>query len=179
MNMTKPTKTFFSTIAVCIVIAFASVASVNASDNDVALDAPKEHKGHQHQENKHKGHQHQENKHKGHKQKMKRMDKALSLSEEQQVQIKAIKTQAKEQHQILQASMQEFKIEEKKLLQTEKFDEQAFNTLHDTYQPIFKQLALIRVKDKHAIFNVLTTEQQEKWLKMIDHKKGQTKKRRG
>ena len=85
MNMTKPTKTFFSTIAVCIVIAFASVASVNASDNDVALDAPKEHKGHQHQENKHKGH----------KQKMKRMDKALSLSEEQQVQIKAIKTQLK------------------------------------------------------------------------------------
>jgi len=53
--MTKPTKTFFSTIAVCIVIAFASVASVNASDNDVALDAPKEHKGHQHQENKHTG----------------------------------------------------------------------------------------------------------------------------
>lgn len=168
MNMTKPTKTIFSTIAVCIVIAFASVASVNASDNDI-LYGPKEHKGHQHQENKHKGH----------KQKMKRMVKALSLSEEQQVQIKAIKTQAKEQHQILQASMQEFKIEENKLLQTEKFDEQAFNTLHDTYQPIFKQLALIRVKDKHAIFNVLTTEQQEKWLKMIDHKKGQTKKRRG
>lgn len=168
MNMTKPTKTIFSTIAVCIVIVFASVASVNASDNDV-LYAPKEHKGHQHQENKHKGH----------KQKMKRMVKALSLSEEQQVQIKAIKTQAKEQHQILQASMQEFKIEEKKLLQTEKFDEQAFNTLHDTYQPIFKQLALIRVEYKHAIFNVLTTEQQEKWLKMIDHKKGQTKKRRG
>ena len=169
MNMTKPTKTFFSTIAVCIVIAFASVASVNASDNDVALDAPKEHKGHQHQENKHKEH----------KQKMKRMDKALSLSEEQQVQIKAIKTQAKEQHQILQASMQEFKIAEKKLLQTKKFDEQAFNTLYDTYQPIFKQLALIRVKDKHAVFNVLTTEQQDKWLKMIEHKKGQTKKRRG
>lgn len=169
MNMTKPTKTIFSTIAVCIVIAFASVASVNASDNDIALDTPKEHKGHQHQENKHKGH----------KQKMKRMAKALSLSEDQQVQIKAIKTQAKEQHQILQASMQEFKIEEKKLLQTEKFDEQAFNTLHDTYQPIFKQLALIRVKDKHAVFNVLTTEQQEKWLKMIEHKKGQTKKRRG
>jgi len=169
MNMTKPTKTIFSTIVVCIAIVFASVASVNASDNDIALDAPKEHKGHQHQENKHKVH----------KQKMKRMVKALSLSEEQQVQIKVIKTQAKEQHQILQASMQEFKIEEKKLLQTEKFDEQAFNTLHDTYQPIFKQLALIRVKDKHAIFNVLTTEQQEKWLKMIDHKKGQTKKRRG
>lgn len=169
MNMTKPTKTIFSTIAVCIVIAFASVASVNASDNDITLDTPKEHKGHQHQENKHKGH----------KQKMKRMAKALSLSEDQQVQIKAIKTQAKEQHQILQASMQEFKIEEKKLLQTEKFDEQAFNTLHDTYQPIFKQLALIRVKDKHAVFNVLTTEQQEKWLKMIEHKKGQTKKRRG
>lgn len=166
MNMTKPTKTIFSTIAVCIVIAFASV---NASANDIALDAPRDHKGHQHQENKHKGH----------KQKMKRMVKALSLTEEQQVQIKTIKAQEKEQHQSLRTSMEQFKTAEKKLLETEKFDEQAFNALHDTYQPTFKQLALIRVKGKHAIFNVLTTEQQEKWLKIIEHKKGHSKKARG
>ncbi|WP_114326935.1 Spy/CpxP family protein refolding chaperone [Candidatus Colwellia aromaticivorans] len=166
MKMAKPMKTIFSTAAVCIVIAFVSVASVNASDNDIALDAPRDHKEHKHQEQKHK---------------MKRMAKALLLSEEQQVEIKAIKTQAKEQHQTLRASMKEFKVAEKKLLRTATFDEQAYSALHDAYQPIFAQLALIRVKAKHAVFNVLTTEQQEKWLKIMEHKKdkGNAKKRHG
>lgn len=157
MNMTKPTKTIFSTAAICIVIAFASVASVNASNNDMTYDSQREHQKHQHQGNKHE---------------MKRMTKALSLSEQQQVQIKAIKTKAKEQHQVLRASMKEFKLAEKKLVQTEKFDEQAFSALREAYQPIFAQSALIRVKTKHAVFNVLTTEQQDKWLKIIEHKKG-------
>jgi Spy/CpxP family protein refolding chaperone len=95
MNMTKLTKTIFSTTAVCMVIAFASVASVasvNASDNDIAFDSPRGH---------------------GHKHHMKRMVKDLSLSEEQQVDIRAIKTQAKEQHQILRVSMKKFKMAEK------------------------------------------------------------------
>jgi Spy/CpxP family protein refolding chaperone len=80
MKMTKSTKTIFSTIAVCIVIAFTSVASVNASDNDIAFDAPRGH---------------------GHKHQMKHMAKILSLSDQQKVEIRAIKVQAKEQHQML------------------------------------------------------------------------------
>jgi len=159
MNMTKPMKTIFSTAAVCIVIAFVSVASVNASDNDIALDAPIEHQG-----NKHK---------------MKRMAKALSLSEQQQVQIKAIKQQVKEQHKALRESMTQFKEEEKKLLQTKSFNEDAYSALYEAYQPIFAQIALIRVKNRHAVFNVLTEEQQEKWLKMTKHHKRNTKKARG
>jgi Spy/CpxP family protein refolding chaperone len=161
--MTKPMKTIFSTAAVCIVIAFASVASVNASDNDINFDAPRDHKEHKHQGSKHK---------------MKRMAKALSLSEEQKVEIKAIKSQAKEQHQTLHASMKEFKIAERNLLHTATFDEQSYSALQDTYQPVFAQLALIRAKAKHAVFNVLTTEQQVKWLKMIEHRKEKTKKMR-
>lgn len=155
MNMTKPTKTIFSTAAICIVIAFASVASVNASNNDMTYDSQREYQKHQ-----------------GSKHKIKRMTKALSLSEQQQVQIKAIKTQAKEQHQVLRESMKEFKVAEKKLVQTETFDEQAFSALREAYQPIFAQSALIRAKTKHAVFNVLTTEQQDKWQKIIEHKKG-------
>lgn len=160
MNMTKSTKTLFSTVAICLVIAFASVASVNASDNDIALDTSRDYQGH---------------KSKGSKHNMKRMDKALSLSEQQQVQIKAIKTQAREQRQALRASMKEFKIAERKIMQTKSFDEKAFNALHDLYQPTFTQLALIKVKSKHAVFNVLTTEQQEKWLKIIERKKNKRK----
>jgi protein CpxP len=160
MNMTKPMKTIVSTAAVCIVIAFASVTTVNAADNDILFDSPREVKGH---------------KHKGHKQMMKRMAKALSLSEEQKAEIKVIKTQAKEQHQTLRTSMKEFKVAEKKLVQAETFDEQAFSALHDTYQPVLKQLALIRVKTKQAIFNVLNTEQQEKWQAMAKHHKGKGK----
>jgi Spy/CpxP family protein refolding chaperone len=35
------------------------------------------------------------------------------------------------------------------------------------------------VKTKHAIFNVLTAEQQVKWLKTIEYHKGHGKKMRG
>lgn len=159
MNMTKPTKTILSTVAVCIVIAFASIASVNASDNDIAANAPIEHQGKKH--------------------KMKRMTKALSLSEQQQVQIKAIKKQAKEKSHTLRVSMKQFKIAEKKLLQTKSFNDDAYSDLYEVYQPIFAQIALIRVKSRHAVFNVLTEEQQEKWLKMTKYHKRNTKKTRG
>ena len=158
MKMTQPTKTIFSTIAICIVIAFASIAAVNASENDTAFDSPKGY---------------------GHKNHMQRMTKHLSLNEEQQIEIRAIKTQAKEQHQILRVSMKKFKIAEKKLLQTEVFDEQGFNALYEAYQPIFKELALIRVKSKQAVFNVLTADQQVKWLKIVEHKKEHAKKKCG
>ena len=150
MSITKPTKTIFSTIAVCIAIAFASIASVNASDNDMAFDSPRGH---------------------GHKHHMQRMTRHLSLSEAQQVEIRAIKIQAKEQYQILRVSMKKFKMAEKKLLQTEAFDEQAFNALYEAYQPIFKELALIKVKSKQAVFNILTAEQQVTWLKKMQHKR--------
>ena len=83
----------------------------------------------------------------------------------------AIKIQAKEQHQILRVSMKKFKIAEKKLLQAEEFDEQGFNALYEAYQPVFKELALIRVESKQAVFNVLTAEQQLTWLKKRQHKR--------
>lgn len=159
MNISKSTKFFFSTVAVCVVIAFTNITSAVASGDDIAFDMPQEHK-----ENKHK---------------MKRMVKALLLSEEQQVQIKAIKRQAREQHQMVSSSIKEFKAAEKELLQAEALDEQAFSALHETYQPVFAQLALLKVKTKHAIFNVLTTDQQEKWLKIVRHHKGKAKKGRG
>ena len=157
MNISKPVKTIVSTAALCCVIAFTSVASVNASD--LVFDGDR-----QHHVSKHK---------------LKRLAKMLSLSEEQQTQIKAIKAQAKEQHQGLRESMKQFKAKEKELLQAKLFDEKAYGDLHDAYQPIFTQRALMRVKTKHAIFNVLTPVQQEKWLETLEHHKGRGKKKCG
>lgn len=151
MNITKPMKTIASISTLCVVIAFSSLSSANASGVDVAFDSPQ-----QYQRSKHM---------------MKRMIKTLSLSEQQQVQIKAVKTQAKEQSETLRDSMKQFKGAEKLLLQAESFDEQAFTALHAAYQQTFAQMALTRARTRHAIFNVLTTEQQEKWLQTMKKRK--------
>ena len=154
MNIIKPVKTIVSISSVCAVLAFSSMSGAYAADNDFTLDGP----GH-HQKGKHM---------------MQRMIKKLSLSEQQQVQVKAIKTKAKEQHEVLRASLKKFKEAEKPLLQAETFDEQAYIALHTSYQEAFAQMALTRAKTKHAIFNVLTTKQQEKWLKIMEKRKGRS-----
>lgn len=151
MNIIKPVKTIVSISAVCAALAFTSMSGAYASSNDFALDG----QGY-HQKGKHM---------------MKRMTKALSLTESQQTQIKAIKTQAKEQHDVLRESMKKFKEAEKPLLQAETFDEQAYVALHTSYQDTFAQMALTRAKTKHAIFNVLTAEQQAKWISKMDKRK--------
>lgn len=154
MNIIKPVKTIVSISSVCAVLAFSSMSGVYAADNDFTLDGPEHH-----QKGKHM---------------MQRMIKKLSLSEQQQVQVKAIKTKAKEQHEVLRASLKKFKEAEKPLLQAETFDEQAYIALHTSYQEAFAQMALTRAKTKHAIFNVLTTKQQEKWLKIMEKRKGRS-----
>jgi Spy/CpxP family protein refolding chaperone len=159
MNMTKSMKTIFSTVAVCTAITFASIATVNASDEGV--EAVSSHQ--------------QEHKHRGHRNEMKRMAKFLSLSEDQKVKINAIKTKSRDQHQPLNASMKAFKIAEKNLLTAKTFDEKAFSSLQSEYQPTLTKLALIRAKSKQALFNVLNKEQQDKWLKMMEGHRGDKK----
>ena len=159
MKMAKSNKTIFSVVAICIAIVFASVASVNAPNSEMAFDTSVDHQRGMH--------------------KVKRMAKALSLSKQQRVQIKEITRQAKEEHQSLRVSMKQFKNSEKKLFQTTTFNEKSFSDLYEAYQPTFAQVALTKVKIKHAIFNVLTEDQQIKWLKMMEHHKGNTNKGRG
>ena len=163
MNIVKPVKNLVSVSILCTVIALSSIASVYASNDDMSLDAPK----------------HMQLNGDRAERMMNRMIRALSLSDQQQVQIVAIKAQAKEQHNVLRDSMKKFKEEEKTLLQAQAFDEQAYTALHGAYQPVFVQMALIRAKTKHAIFNVLTTAQQEKWLRIMGNRKEKFKKKRG
>lgn len=168
MNIIKSVTTLASISALCSVMAFSSIASanaagVNAADSDVAFDSPRHHQ---------RGGDYRDHM-------MKRMIKKLSLSEQQQVQIQAIKVQAKEQHETLRAAMKKFKGEEKTLLQAQAFDEQAYTALYAAYQPTFAQMALSRAQTKHAVFNVLTTKQQEKWLKVMENRKERFNKKRG
>ena len=156
MNIIKLIKAIVSISSVCAVLAFSSMSSANSSGDDVAFDSSQHHHKSKHM--------------------MKWMSKMLSLSEQQRVQIKAVKTQAKEQSETLRDSMKQFKGAEKLLLQAEVFDEHAFIALHATYQQTFVQMALTRAKTKHAIFNVLTTEQQGKWLKTMEKRKDRIKK---
>ena len=157
MNIIKPVKTIVSISAVCAALAFSSMSGAFASDNGFAFDG----QGH-HQKGKHM---------------MKKMVKALSLTDEQQVQIKALKTQAKEQHAVYRESMTKFKDAEKALVQAESFDEQAYATLHASYQDTFAQMALSRAKTKNAMFSVLTTEQQEKWQTIMEERKAKRSKK--
>lgn len=159
MNITKPTKAVIASVTICVVMAFTSANYVNAAGNDMVFDTAKEHRGVKH--------------------KIKRMAKALSLSEEQLVKIKAIKEDALEQNKVLRESMKQFNSEEKKLIQAATFDEHAYNALRDAYQSTFNQIALVRSKNKHKIFNMLTAEQQEKWLKMAKRHERNASKMRG
>ncbi|GAA6173817.1 hypothetical protein NBRC116592_34870 [Colwellia sp. KU-HH00111] len=163
MNLIKPMKTIATTSALCAVIALSSISSVNAASGGNTFDSPR-----YHQRGGDFGAKMQ-----------KRMIKKLDLSAEQQVQIDALKAQAKEQNQILRESMKKFKTEEKALLQAEAFDEQAYLALHAAYQSTFAQKALTKAKTKHAIFNVLTTEQQQQWLQLMEKRKAKMNNKRG
>ena len=163
MNSIKSVTHLASISALCTVMAFSSIASANVADSDIAFDSPRHHQ---------RGGDYRDHM-------MKRMIKKLSLSEQQQVQIQAIKTQARAQHETLRASMKKFKGEEKTLLQTQTFDEQAYTALYAAYQPTFAQMALLRAQTKHAVFNALTIQQQEKWLKVLGNRKERFNKKRG
>lgn len=107
---------------------------------------------------------------------MKKMVKVLGLNEQQQTEIKQIKVQAREQHSALFESIKLYRNEQASLIHADVFDEQAFIVLHAAYQPSFAQAVLNRAKTKHAIFKVLTVEQQDKWQLFLARKKNGRKK---
>jgi protein CpxP len=108
---------------------------------------------------------------------MKKMARYLGLSDVQKSQIKAIKAQGREQQELLRVELKQFKEAEKALINIdiETLDEEAYIALYASYQETFAQVALAKAKTKNALFNVLTTEQQEKWLSKMEGRKGKMK----
>jgi len=96
--------------------------------------------------------------------KMRRMARHLELDETQISEIKAIFLAARDENSELRENMKAFKEEMKTLLAAETFDEEAFAELQAKYQESFEQKGLLRAKTKHAVIQVFTEEQKEKWL---------------
>ena len=105
-----------------------------------------------------------------------KMAKFLRLSDDQKTQMKSISQSAKNEAGELRELLTTYKEQVKLFFATESFDEAAFANLHAEYQANFAQLALLRAKTKHAIFNVLTTEQQEKWEEKMEERKEKGKR---
>ena len=102
---------------------------------------------------------------------LKKMAHKLDLSDAQVEQIKQIREQNKEDMVSLRDTMKTFKEQVKTEQTGSDFDEAAFATTYAQYQDSFEKMALLRAKMAHAIVNVLTPEQQEKWQTMKEKRK--------
>jgi len=98
--------------------------------------------------------------------KLAKLSRKLGLTESQQADIKALKTEEKTQMQALKPAMKAFREQVKTLMSAESFDEQAFIQLQASNQETFAAMALIKVKSKFAMKSVLTEEQLEKFRSM-------------
>lgn len=108
---------------------------------------------------------------------LKKMQKYLELTTEQVEKIKLIKEQSREQIQPLKENVRLFFTSLKVLKENPIFDEALFNATYAQYQDTFAQLALQKAKTKHAVYHVLTPEQQEKWSTFKAKKKGKRNSR--
>lgn len=157
--MKQTFKMNFKPVALMVTLLFSQISVAQAFDDNSVLS-----------NDNHTKHQY-EMKQRGHGKQLRKMAKALDLTDFQKEQIKAIKLSAKEQNQELQASLKQMKAEQKALIHADVFDEHAFTALFNAYQPTAAQWALGKAKTKHAIYSVLTAEQKEKWQKIKQNNK--------
>jgi periplasmic protein CpxP/Spy len=102
--------------------------------------------------------------------KLRRLAKKLDLSQEQRDKVKAIFIERNTTHQKWADTLAEFKTQVDSMLQSSEFDESEFDQVYSAYQTNFKQMAMEKAKVRHAIFQVLTVEQQQKFLTMSKHR---------
>ena len=95
----------------------------------------------------------------------------LALTDEQNTAIKAIKQQAKTQHEENKERQMAYRQAEQVLIASATFNDSAYLALQAEYQDEHLQDALVMAKTRHDIWNVLSAEQQAKALeKMAKHK---------
>jgi len=141
-------------ITACFCTTAITSTSVIAKEPTVHEQQSK--KTHHKHDNKKQGRHHSKKKF------MKRMAKYLALTEQQIVEIKAIKTQLKAEQSPLKAELVEYRDKVKALTDEANFDENGFITLRQQYQETFTQIALNDIISKVAIKALLTDEQREK-----------------
>ncbi|TWX72107.1 periplasmic heavy metal sensor [Colwellia demingiae] len=91
--------------------------------------------------------------------KLAKMTRKLGLSESQQAEIKALKSEEQVQMQALKPAMKAFRTQVKALMSADSFDEAAFVQLQASNQDVFSAMALTKAKSKFAMKSVLTEEQ--------------------
>ncbi|MEW6990653.1 Spy/CpxP family protein refolding chaperone [Colwelliaceae bacterium 6441] len=120
-------------------------------------------------------HSQQEGKERQHhmKRTFKKMAKYLALSPDQRLKFKALFQQEKQALKIHKSNLRHYKEQVEVLIDAAIFDEQASRELHEEYQESFTEIALFKIKNKHAMHQILTKEQREKFARY------QGEKRRG
>ena len=111
-------------------------------------------------------------------QKLAKLTKKLNLTEDQQAQIKILQAENQAQHLALKPAMQAFREQVKALESAESFDEQAFIALQASNQDVFAAKALLKIKHKFAMKNVLTEEQLVTFESMKHKKSRKSRKSR-
>lgn len=158
-----------STATKTLLISAPLLATMLISGNSYAFQEPTiNNTAQETNENKH---------HKKAKHHFKKMAKILQLTDDQKTLMKAIHQQAKVDSEGTHSEMKAFKAQIKSLMDASVFDEQAFRNVYSQYQATFEQAALLKAKNKHAIEQILTSEQKDKWIKMKE--KSDKKGKRG
>lgn len=102
---------------------------------------------------------------KGHK-KLKRLAKYLSLAPQQITALRDIFQQYKPDRMERRSKRIDYQQQIEPLLIAENFDEQAFNEIRQQFAQQRSDAALNRAKMRHAMLQVLTPEQQDKFLRL-------------
>ncbi|NMP30520.1 Spy/CpxP family protein refolding chaperone [Thalassotalea sp. M1531] len=104
--------------------------------------------------------------------KFKKIAKRLSLSDEQIEQMKTIREESKTQGMALKEQLKSFREQVKTEQASETFDEAKFAASYAQHQETFAQLAMLKAKTRHAMAQVLSQEQLEKWQGLMEKRKG-------
>jgi protein CpxP len=99
-----------------------------------------------------------------------RLAKKLDLSQAQRSEMKLIFVSMIKGKQAGKRAMSDFKAQMKPLLKASEFDENEFAAIYAKHQLNFQQAAMERAKVHHGAMQVLTSEQQQKFLTMGKHR---------
>ena len=102
----------------------------------------------------------------------------LDLSEEQKQQMKDIMKQQKEQMKALHDGDGQSKEQMKAIIHADSFDEVAFKQLQSEQAVKTQELALIKAKNMHKMYHLLTAEQKQKMAEMAEMRKQKMQKKK-
>lgn len=104
-----------------------------------------------------------------------KMLKRLNLTDAQLASLEAIKTAEKQSSEAIKTKLQNYKQAEQSLIQSPEFSAETWQALNTEYQSDFVDMALLKTKSKHDIWNVMTPEQQTKMLEKLEKFKNKKK----